>query len=513
MTQITVPAGTIESKAGNAATCKLRVYSTVTFAASTGETITGSRVTSEDFYKEIPCTVTDEIVSYPAFTLQSTRDALNNKEDAAYSFALYSDDGELLARLYTTLKVSKTPANQSLASIALANETSEPELPEEYWTADQVSQAIDEYINAYFGSGAVTRVDCGRITGGIRSQWVEDRYMVGGIKTSFALTPDRSSADNPAPSFVYQTAQQAAGTLIAEIPNLTPNTSHFIRMHTCHPTQDTYVQIAANNRVASNLFYPVEDLGKAVIREFYIDSDSDGKITINMTTDAPPPGWVGPAPLMTLSGLEHATLEPPADSVVTNIIYESHSIGAGYPHQLSSPAYELALLLGNANYYIYDTPIIFDPANTINIINIASCGDTITDAYNTISSQITPRATKTTNILILDIGTNDLINGASLATMQGAYPFFFNSSDLSAIDEKIVCSILPSTAFPSQTIADNTNNWLETDYASFADAFVDYRTESDLNDTANTSDGTHWTKPMNALMAEVLFDVVEPLIP
>lgn len=150
MSEIVVSAGQIEHYAGGQTTLKLRIFATETFTPSTGEAVVASRITSEEFYAEVDCTASGDVISYDTFTLDSTTDALANPGDTSYVFVLFTDDGTKIAELgglYSCLKVPATPTPTTLGAIVLYSNANPVILPDTYYTAAQVNALLAALVN------------------------------------------------------------------------------------------------------------------------------------------------------------------------------------------------------------------------------------------------------------------------------------------------------------------------------------------------------------------------------
>lgn len=150
MAQITILAGTAATKAGDAVSCKMRIYNKYAFVTSDDESVFGSRIKSDDFYKEIPCSVAGGVVSYPSFQIDSTVGALADPKGTTYSIALYSDDGEYLGTLFKDLIVDESPTGQTIGGIvAFTNEnTPNPTPVDDYYTKVQTNALIEAAVSS-----------------------------------------------------------------------------------------------------------------------------------------------------------------------------------------------------------------------------------------------------------------------------------------------------------------------------------------------------------------------------
>ncbi|MEQ1764642.1 MAG: hypothetical protein ABL984_16045 [Pyrinomonadaceae bacterium] len=147
MALITVAAGMVLAKAGDADTCKMRIYAKHPFVANDGAdgvTIAGSRFRSSEFYQEIDCTVNGQEVSYPSFDLYSTTDAISDPKGTYYDIGLFSDEGAFLTKPYKRLIVDDNPTNQTLAEIALFSGAASPDLPDTYYDAQEINFLLSQ---------------------------------------------------------------------------------------------------------------------------------------------------------------------------------------------------------------------------------------------------------------------------------------------------------------------------------------------------------------------------------
>lgn len=117
MSVITVSAGTLTTYAGDETTLKLRIYCRKTFAPSTGGSIVRGRVGTTQFYKEVNCTASLGVVSHAGFTIDSTEDG--TPATSYYAFALYTDAGLPVSRIYRRILVPASPTSTTLEALVV----------------------------------------------------------------------------------------------------------------------------------------------------------------------------------------------------------------------------------------------------------------------------------------------------------------------------------------------------------------------------------------------------------
>lgn len=145
--KVTITSGEITNYEGDETSLKLRVYPRHTFITSTEEVIPKASVWSEYFYLEIPCTVTNGIITFEAFIIDSTIDAISDPKGTSYSFALFTDDDEYIGTIYKGIRVPiSTPT--TLPTLVLYNEALPAVLPDTYYTSDEVDALIATYLSA-----------------------------------------------------------------------------------------------------------------------------------------------------------------------------------------------------------------------------------------------------------------------------------------------------------------------------------------------------------------------------
>lgn len=137
MSVIAVESGTIENYVPSDEVMFLRVYLRKSFTPSSGEALIASRIGSQNFYQEIPCTVVDGVITYEAFEIDSTTDAMSNPNDAFYTFVLYALGGVKKGIVYKTIKVPHTDATTTLGELAAYNAVDAVGVSDLYYTRDE----------------------------------------------------------------------------------------------------------------------------------------------------------------------------------------------------------------------------------------------------------------------------------------------------------------------------------------------------------------------------------------
>jgi hypothetical protein len=119
MSEINVAAGTVDVTLpeGDQGDLVLRIYNKKTFISSTGETVLGTPFLGPAYYKDVPCTYVDGVLSYESFTIDSTEDAILDERGTSYAIAVFNAD-TYLYRLYNRLRVPDDPPDTTLSAIA-----------------------------------------------------------------------------------------------------------------------------------------------------------------------------------------------------------------------------------------------------------------------------------------------------------------------------------------------------------------------------------------------------------
>lgn len=105
MSTITVNSFTIPNyrRAGSAA--YLRIYAQDTFFTSGGVQILGRGASDKDFYKEITCSVSGNVVTVPTFTIDSTTDSIDRPDGARYTAVLFDSKRERVIQIFENYQV------------------------------------------------------------------------------------------------------------------------------------------------------------------------------------------------------------------------------------------------------------------------------------------------------------------------------------------------------------------------------------------------------------------------
>ena len=134
--------------------------------------------------------------------------------------------------------------------------------------------------------------------GGTEGSFQADMDSTNGSTYSTSASIDTSGVTNPAPEAVYQSVRYG-GNFSYNLTNFTPNTSHTVRLHFSEPYWGTALSsnqggigsrvfnVSINGtQVLSNfdVYQTAGGADKAVIEEFQVTADSNGKISIQFTT-------------------------------------------------------------------------------------------------------------------------------------------------------------------------------------------------------------------------------------
>lgn len=145
MSEVTISSGSIEPYAGEETNLLLRVYARRTFTPVGGPTIVKGQLDSDNFYKEVECTVSAGSVAFPSFTLEATEDATPN--NSYYMFALYTTDGVPVGLVYKKIFVPESPSTTTLPTLAAYSLATPATLPNTYYTANYIDQLFAAAIS------------------------------------------------------------------------------------------------------------------------------------------------------------------------------------------------------------------------------------------------------------------------------------------------------------------------------------------------------------------------------
>lgn len=139
MAEITVSEGQVTTYQGDEETLVMRIYCDQTFTASGGEAVVRGAVGSNDWFKEVACTVdADGIVTHEPFTIESTEDG--TPDSSHYAFALYTNAGEQVgSAVYRDIAVPATPTTTTLGVLAGYSNTCPASVLDRFYTAISAS--------------------------------------------------------------------------------------------------------------------------------------------------------------------------------------------------------------------------------------------------------------------------------------------------------------------------------------------------------------------------------------
>lgn len=104
---ITISATTVNASTSfPGSTCTLRIYSDKTFTADDDTPVMRGSVGSGAFFKSVPCTISNGIISIPSFTIPPTTSALD--DDSAKYTAIFYDSKGIKRDVYFTGRVTDT---------------------------------------------------------------------------------------------------------------------------------------------------------------------------------------------------------------------------------------------------------------------------------------------------------------------------------------------------------------------------------------------------------------------
>ncbi len=403
----------------------------------------------------------------------------------------------------------------------------------------------------------IYRIDAGRTTGGVVDGWDVDTFSVVGATYAFSGAT-LTGLTNPAPSAVYTTSRYfnvySAETL--RVTGLTPNKNHKIRIHWWNAAigNNFVVQAYPLTTYREALVKNYDATSQAHIFEVSLVSDGDGVISLAMS------GW---GTNCFYSGIEvvevpNYTLRAMTPTSFPNGVAMSQQLTASgglapftFSRKPGSGALPWGVTLGS-NGILSGTPLVYRPSQIIvegdsrssytieepsdaartwpsqlanelgdnfTVHNVATGGTTVATMLTQYATEVEPLrdSAKALDVFILFGGYNDISSGRTAAD---TYADIVTLCSQAQADGFLVIVAIQSlcTSMPNLSEMDSLIASIETNWETFADALVDLRDVSELNQTPldlfyTDSNGVHYRTPGATLVKDAFLDAIKSLTP
>lgn len=143
--------------------------------------------------------------------------------------------------------------------------------------------------------------------------------------------------------------------------------------------------------------------------------------------------------------------------------------------------------------------------NSVRQRNVALAYELASDVVSNLATWVTDnKINGQTNVCCVWVGTNDLINGVSTATLQSNITTIVNALNTAGITP-LVFTALPRTGMSAgaETNRGTFNTWLQSTYSDSVVDVAGIANLSDFNNTTYYADGTHLTTAGYGLVAEL----------
>lgn len=138
MAKITITQTTIPGFQYDGATAKLRIYANKRFVASDGEIIHIGNPKNEQWYKQISCTVSANVLTIPSFVIDSTDDS--SDETSTYLGAFFDSTDTQIGIWFSNYSVpSNRGTTLDFTDIILFNESVSANLPDTFYNANAIN--------------------------------------------------------------------------------------------------------------------------------------------------------------------------------------------------------------------------------------------------------------------------------------------------------------------------------------------------------------------------------------
>ncbi len=322
------------------------------------------------------------------------------------------------------------------------------------------------------------------------------------------------------PTIVYRYHRQSSTTMTYTVndPRLAPNQQTLLRIHSGDAGNSWQQRILVNGvQIQASYVLQTDAGGSALIgiKEYLVNTDADGRLVIAFI----PTGGHNAA----CAAIE---VRQPARAGFKqlHLIGDSTLAGDGTFVPTTATVGQRIRQMLNGNWTPYNGAIFgtgFDEDKLWNIHDMAVSGLRIETLVSGLSCQyyatnyVNPYVASTLNGwegVFLQAGINDILAGASAATIESDYTTFFASLDASL--KKGLATITPDTALTSgqETVRTTVNAWIRANSLAL-DFVVDMDGDSWLVNRSSTLvsyDGLHDTQASAMRRAELLYASVYP---
>lgn len=338
--------------------------------------------------------------------------------------------------------------------------------------------------------------------------WVDDTYFTGGDRnTIYSNAPNLTGVGHAAPVSVYQHPLSTTGSnsLIGVLTNRTPSEIHQLIFH-FYSEADYFATTlrGANNRILGRLTTYFQQF-KVLTKEIYVLSEPNGDIPIQFRD------FFGNR--QAVCGIECKLIGVPVENVKTEVDCFGDSITEGWANLSTSYPQHLADLL-NADLWHFDDVRNTAQSNLIRVRNLGFSAtylsDTISDADNHFVNYADANLNR--KIAVIWSGSNNIVNGFSEQAIKDLITTLASNARASGY-ETVVPTFLPriDCTGGQETIRQNLNTWIVANTDGKADATVDLRGFTQLNNPSDTTkfyDGIHPTDLGNQLIASQIQPIV-----
>lgn len=289
MSEVAVSASVLDDYIGSETDFILRIKNRLTFLASTGTPVLGESSGAEDFFFDVPCTVSGGQIHADAFTLHSTTNALTAPPDGDgedvffhYRFDLHTTDGKYHSTLYKRIQVPPTPNPTTLAALIAFNEP--PPIP-----ASLLASIYAFIANLLANLAKATELLFGMVRLSVPADDPDDPIAVGINDPIITAGSSGNETDT------YR-SNPAFGTLAAAIAAATGNTLAFtaeqpITVDTVLP-RDIRTRVGGLGKfnISSTKTLTIENLIETAVK-LYV---GPGKLIRKNAASLPMSNWTGP---------------------------------------------------------------------------------------------------------------------------------------------------------------------------------------------------------------------------
>lgn len=354
-------------------------------------------------------------------------------------------------------------------------------------------------------------INCGSAT--TYGRWIGDtgKFNVGtalnsGNSAWQANTPLRAGMSQNGE--VYQYLRFHNATMPYTLGGFTPNTSVLLRIHSGDAGYGFQQSINVNGVEIQAAYVLQTDAGGAAkigIKTYTVTTDAAGRLVVAFV-----PQGGGQAAVSAIEA--HQPVPTPSYSQI-HAAGDSITAGGGIIAATETWVNQLAILqdanhsTGAGTTYIRG----YDETRKKNYHTVARSGDRIDQQETIAGTQINPlkSANNGFEIVLLTCGINDILQGASAATIQSRLTSYFASLTTGFI--KAIGTITPTAGAYSlsggqETIRQTVNTWIRANSLQL-DFIVDFAGDSRLQNAADTAiyyDGLHNTIAGQEIRADIV---------